>query len=87
MSVTAGAIILGSAILGAVGGSVGSIMAYDGVNSDRGEQAVSQGSFAKRNEQQVIIGQNRYPSYTVHPCISYDANGVMQYYYKENGCY
>lgn len=87
MSVTAGAIILGSAILGAVGGSVGTTMATNGIFGDSSDTVIVQQRGLKKNEQRVIIEQNREPNYTTYPCIYYDASGQMHYYYKENGCY
>jgi len=87
MSITAGAIILGSAILGAVGGSVGTTMATGGIFGDSNDNTIVEQRSLKKNERKVIIEQNINPSYTTYPCIYYDASGQMHYYYKENGCY
>lgn len=86
MSVTAGAIILGTALLGAVGGSVGTTLAYEKIfSSKENKEVVIEQKIA--NPPRQIIQYYEGQSYTAQPCIYYDANGRMHRYFRENGCY
>ncbi len=76
MSVTAGTIILGTAILGAVSGSVGTTMVYENFFGD-----------SKKVVEERSKSKNPSKAYTAHPCMEYDINGNITYYYKKNGCY
>lgn len=90
MSVSAGAILLGSALIGAVGGSVGTAMVYEDFDLLKNNKA-DERAMIEAKEQQVRERQRRQThayeatSYYDYPAVSNENSVYRKFYYDKYG--